>query len=202
MSTISVTNINDGDAVTAASVNNQINTIVNDYNGGITAANLASNAVTDAKITANNLLATKFSNLYKFNVYLTAAQNVGTAATMVLYNAKNFDTGSNVDIVTNKGRFTAPVAGFYQFNATIATTAAGAGTNIVIQLYKNGSAVYQGNNISATAGSNPGGVIATLLQVSANDYFEVFVLTGTAAKALDVTFNYNNTFSGFLVSSI
>jgi hypothetical protein len=55
MSTISVTNINDGDSITAASINNQINTIVNDYNGGITAPNLASNAVTTAKITAANV---------------------------------------------------------------------------------------------------------------------------------------------------
>lgn len=44
MSTISVTNINDGDAVTAASVNNQVNTIVNDYNGNITDANISASA--------------------------------------------------------------------------------------------------------------------------------------------------------------
>lgn len=55
MSTISVTNISDGDAVTAASINNQVNTVVNDYNGNITSANLASNAVTAAKITAANV---------------------------------------------------------------------------------------------------------------------------------------------------
>lgn len=61
MSTIAPTNINDGDAVTAASVNNQINTIVNDYNGNITAANLASNAVTTAKITDANVTNAKLS---------------------------------------------------------------------------------------------------------------------------------------------
>lgn len=49
MSTISVTNINDGDAVTAASVNNQVNTIVNDYNGNITDANIATGAAIGAQ---------------------------------------------------------------------------------------------------------------------------------------------------------
>lgn len=44
MSTISVTNIADGDAVTAASINNQVNTIVNDYNGNITDANVSTSA--------------------------------------------------------------------------------------------------------------------------------------------------------------
>lgn len=62
MATVSVTNINDGDAVTAASINNQINTVVNDYNGNITAANLASNAVTTAKVTAANITAAKLSH--------------------------------------------------------------------------------------------------------------------------------------------
>lgn len=49
MSTISVTNINDGDAVTAASVNNQVNTIVNDYNGNITDANISTSAAIGAQ---------------------------------------------------------------------------------------------------------------------------------------------------------
>lgn len=48
MSVISVTNINDGDSVTAASVNNQVNTVVNDYNGNITDANIASGAAISA----------------------------------------------------------------------------------------------------------------------------------------------------------
>lgn len=48
MSTISVTNINDGDAVTAASINNQVNTIVNDYNGNITDTNVSASAAIGA----------------------------------------------------------------------------------------------------------------------------------------------------------
>lgn len=61
MSTISPAQINDGDAVTAASVNSPINTIANDYNGNITASNLASNAVTTAKITNATVTADKLA---------------------------------------------------------------------------------------------------------------------------------------------
>lgn len=59
MSLISVTAIQDGvTGVTAASVNNPINTIVNDYNGGITDANVsASAAITFNKISGGSTTA-------------------------------------------------------------------------------------------------------------------------------------------------
>lgn len=44
MSLISITPVTDGATATAASVNNPLNTIVNDYNGGILDANIAANA--------------------------------------------------------------------------------------------------------------------------------------------------------------
>lgn len=44
MGTISPTNITDGSTIDAADVNNQINTIVNEFNGGIDNANIASDA--------------------------------------------------------------------------------------------------------------------------------------------------------------
>lgn len=55
MSTISVSNINDGDAVTAASVNNQVNTVVNDYNGNITDANISASAAIGAQKLAGGI---------------------------------------------------------------------------------------------------------------------------------------------------
>lgn len=55
MSTISVNNINDGDAVTASSVNSQINTIVNDYNGNIDSTNLAPGSVGTSEVLDDNI---------------------------------------------------------------------------------------------------------------------------------------------------
>lgn len=79
MSVISVTSINDGDAVTATSVNNQINTIVNDYNGNITAANLASNAVTTAKITNATITADKLATGAASATVLTSETTTSTS---------------------------------------------------------------------------------------------------------------------------
>lgn len=90
MSIISVTNVNDGDAVTAASVNNQVNTIVNDYNGNITAPNLATGAVTTAKIAAANVTAAKL-------LYGTVRQRQGGAtgdASWLTNGTSNTDTSA------------------------------------------------------------------------------------------------------------
>lgn len=81
MSTISVTNIADGDAVTAASINNQVNTIVNDYNGNITAANLASSSVTTAKITNSTVTADKLSTGATQTLIATSESTASTSYT-------------------------------------------------------------------------------------------------------------------------
>lgn len=198
MSTISVTNINDGDAVTAASVNNQINTIVNDYNGNITATNLASGAVTDAKITANNLLATKFSNPYKFSAYRNAAWTCTTTATIV-FDTKNFDTSTN--FATGTGLFTAPVAGFYFFSAHVNIGTSNGGNNIGgVFLIQNGSAVGESQWFTTNVNVNAGSSVSKLIQCSANDTIGVQATNSISVGGL--TGNLYTAFSGFLVSSI
>lgn len=141
------------------------------------------------------------SNPYKFSVYLTSAHNVGTSATKVNFDTKNFDTGSNVDVTTNKGRFTAPVDGFYQFNANVYVSTAGTGTSINILLYKNGSVITRGSKIIAAAANDPAATVSAFLRLSANDYIEVYVSTAVAVKALSASAASDNTFSGFLVST-
>lgn len=199
MSIISVTNINDGDAVTAASINNQVNTIVNDYNGNITAANLAANAITDGKITANNLLATKFSNPYKFSVYRSTALTLSSGGP-VTFDTKVFDTSSNVDIVTNKGRFTAPVAGFYQLNSAIMASV-GSGSHYFAAFYKNGTEYHRFYEYTAGATTNWTFAGGALISLSANDYIEVWF----SPPSLTTVFSGATSFSwftGFLASSI
>lgn len=189
--------------VNAASVNNPVNTIADEFNGKIDDANIkpAAGIATSKLAQDNGPLAIKPVIAYKFNVYLTAAQNVGTADTKVAFDTKNFDTSSNVDIVTNKGRFTAPVAGFYHFDANVTTTTAGIGTGLGIVLYKNGVAITNGNKTpSNAAGTDPAAHLGATIQLAQNDYVEVFVNTGAAAKALNVGGASLNTFSGYLVS--
>lgn len=137
----------------------------------------------------------------KFNVYLASAENVGTSPTAVGFDTANFDTGSNVDLVTNKGRFTCTIAGYYQFNTNILTTAAGSGTNIALYLYKNGTVIATLGFIVSAASNNPGDSGGTLLKLAVNDFIDVRVGTAAAAKALDIGSVGNNTFSGFLYAT-
>lgn len=135
---------------------------------------------------------------YKFRVYRNASYTTTGTNTLIRmpYDAKNFDTGSNVDITTNPGRFTAPIAGFYQFNARWGTGSASSNINN-IALFKNGSEVSRGNFLQYT--SNPmGNVVSDLLQLSINDYVEVFYSSnGNVVADVGSPYNY---FSGFLLS--
>ena len=141
----------------------------------------------------------KWTNPYKFSAYASGAQNVGTAATKVQFNTENYDSNSNYDSATNY-RYTAPVAGFYQFNVAILVNTLGSGTHVAAYLLKNGSTASTLFFISAAAGTASGFSTATQIQLAAGDYVEVSVGTAVAAKALDVSSPSNNVFSGFLVS--
>lgn len=165
--------------------------------GDIGTADIAAGAITTAKLATGIQPATVASNPYKFSVYRTASYTaVSATPTAMPYDTKTFDTGSNVDVVTNKGRFTAPIAGFYQFNARYSTP--GTSNIDIIYLYKNGSEALRGNEHFYTA--NPMGVIVSgLLQLAANDYIEVYYnINGTPAVDVGQSLNY---FQGFLVSA-
>jgi len=139
-------------------------------------------------------------NPYKFSVYRSAAWNTGTGgqSNLVQFDTKTFDTGTNVDVVTNKGRFTAPVAGFYQFEAGVKTST----TNMYLlaSLFKNGVSAKVGQGVFNAAGAvGTSNTVAGLLSLAANDYVEVYLFATTStqggATGADATY-----FDGFLVS--
>ncbi len=141
------------------------------------------------------------TNPYKFSVYRNSALNSGSGAyALVSYDTKIYDTGSNIDVVTNKGRFTAPVSGFYHFDASIATGASY--TAFAIALFKNGSVFNYGGRINNTNTAMTGAVVTygDTIQLSAGDYVEIFAF-GNAATALGVGSPAETKFSGFLESA-
>ena len=139
-------------------------------------------------------------NPYKFSVYRNSALTDGNGALAVMtFDTKTFDTGSNVDVTTNKGRFTAPVAGFYYFISTITFTATGV-QYAILAIYKNGSLLKGLSQYTIPTGSNnsiqSGG---TLVQLAANDYIEIYH-QGTGGS---ITVGAANSFfEGFLVSAL
>lgn len=134
-------------------------------------------------------------NPYKFRARRTTAQNTGTGAfAAVQFNTEDFDTNSNFDTATNVGRYTAPVAGFYQFNWHVGITT---NTSIfIVSLFKNGSEYSRGDDSRDNATLGAGG--SDLIQLAAGDYVDIRAY-GASAVAIDTTNTY---FSGFLVSTL
>lgn len=133
---------------------------------------------------------------YKFNVYRNAALTISTGVFQLIpLDAMEFDTSSNVDIVTNKGRFTAPVAGFYQISWHVGNSIAA--TDSTSALYK-GGAIYRWG-AEMTNGGGSGG--SALIQLAAADYLELFAAANTNG-VINVGINPIKTWmSGFLVST-
>lgn len=138
-----------------------------------------------------NLL-TVDSNPYKFGVYRAAAFNVGNGTlAKITMDTELYDTNNNFAT----GTYTTPVAGFYHFDWGVGCGASG---YVLSSLFKNGSEVRRGMEISqagATDIQNPG---SADLQLSANDTIEVYA-QGGASLAGQV--GQNRTFlNGHLVS--
>lgn len=159
---------------------------------------IGDNVILDRHIATGNLKTNKVSNPYKFSVYRNAAQNtISGGFGKVNFDTEYFDTGSNYDNVTNY-RFVAPVAGFYQFNASVSTNS---GVTLwALAFYKNGGEFSRGGK------HNPGGASigtshADLIQLAASDYIEVYQYSSTVV-ALEVGASAPHaTFSGFLDST-
>lgn len=171
-------------------------------NEAITSPFYSSNAT---PLGAGQLTPLSISNPVKFSTYLSANQTgiVDNTLTKVTFNSELFDTGSN--FASNK--FTAPVAGFYQINVHIQSSASGNnGVASTIFLYKNGASINNGGGLYPTngAGNSPTffGDITQLVQLAAGDYLEVYitqdVISGTITVGGGAGISY---FSGFLVSN-
>lgn len=146
-------------------------------------------------ISALSTSTTAISNPYKFSVYRNAAQNATNGGTaQINYDTELYDTNSNFDSTTNY-RYTAPVSGFYWFNARVGITVS---TRALLSFYKNGSEVYRGVDI-ATGASGINVTATALLQLTASDYIDVRVYTDATNVAM-TTGSVLNCFHGFLVS--
>jgi hypothetical protein len=138
---------------------------------------------------------------YKFSAYVSAGSQTG-ATFPVVFQTKIFDTGGNYNNST--GVFTAPISGFYQFNAALClpqSASAGYSTD----LYKN-SAPYNAPTFrgQAVVPSYTGATIVTtisvLAQLVAGDTMNVgsiYANGGTISYAL----TGENFFQGFLISA-
>lgn len=184
---------------TAADHNNPINTIANEFNGNIDNANIkAAAGIATSKIASDGgTLTAKLSNPYRFRARRVAALTLGGSSFQkVTFDTEDFDSNNNFDVTTNIGRYTAPIAGWYQFNARWSSIT----TSLqVIALYKNGTIYQRGNHGSTSTAVAIGTSYNDLVQAAANDYFEMFIFyDGTGA--MEAGTGSQAYFSGYLVS--
>lgn len=132
-----------------------------------------------------------------FDAYRSAAQNSGSVA---IYDTVTQDGGTNYD--TGTGRFTAPVAGWYQFNVEVNifnNTGAGLTGNVFIR--KNLTADYKGamGLVNAATGQYAKGNITWLGKLAAGDVIDVYC-PGLLGANVTIGADGNlNRFSGRLV---
>lgn len=192
----------------SSQVNDNFDTIYNDYNGGISSTNLADGAVTAAKIGTSAVTTAKIidgavtpaklaSNPYRFRAYRNAAANAGTSGTLakITFDTENFDYNNNFA----SGTYTAPLAGTYHFDWRAKWITGGA-EQYQSALYKNGSIVSQGTNTTAGGVAHVTTHGSDTIELAANDTVEVYCANSAAgAKALE-TGSTATYFAGYLVS--
>jgi hypothetical protein len=115
-----------------------------------------------------------------FSAYQSSSQTLTTGTwTKISLQAEEFDTANCFDSTTNY-RFTPNVAGYYQFNASVAV--ATSACNVALQLWKNGSAFKYPFYINAAAGNVSS--FSTLVYANGStDYFEFYAYL-SAGQAL------------------
>lgn len=110
----------------------------------------------------------------RFGARLNALQSVADST----FTKGNFDTldfvGGGLDYDTTNKRFTAKIAGLYQFNLAILMDGLTSGNRVIASLYKNGTEFRRLIDTS-TGGSSAGGGASVIVEAAANDYFELFV---------------------------
>lgn len=177
------------DTINESTLNNGV-TIdgLNIQNGALN----TNNSVVNSNL-ATGISSSKLSNTYKFSVYRNASWSTpNNTQGLVTFDTKTFDTSANYS--TSSGKFTAPVAGFYPFSANVDFVTAVSAPYAT--LYVNGSEVRRGFPTNASAF---GASVSSLLQLSANDFVQVFVFTPSSVTGTTGSiFTY---FSGFLLSA-
>lgn len=160
-----------------------INGITSDYTSG-TALNVDSNGIVTKP------------NQPMFRVRPSAALYHGQTTTKIPFDIETFDVGSNFDSTTNY-RFVAPVAGKYTFTfSTLISVGTGQYSFVRGWFYKNGASYNDGLGDEGTYGTYQRLHISDSIDLSANDYVEVFL---TAASASAYMFASYTWFTGFLI---
>lgn len=141
-----------------------------------------------------------YKNPYKFSVYRSTSFNSANGAfAKIQFDIELYDTGSNYDNTTNY-RFTAPIAGFYEFTAKSVAGGNTSGIIIYMAIYKNGAELHRGPTATSATTVVSASVNPPPIQLAATDYIEVFLFaSSTIGMAGDA--GISTWFGGKLIST-
>jgi len=142
-----------------------------------------------------------------FRAYKTGTQLFPNGTnTKVTFGVESFDVGSNYS--TSNSRFTAPVAGYYQFDVNVRFTITSPGRCDILLAKNGGFDVSFPSGGQNQTGSNDGGMgVHGVMYLAANDYVEVYANQNSGSdSSLSSSSNISNTggitnFSGFLITA-
>lgn len=138
----------------------------------------------------------EFKGTCKFSVYRTSSFTTGSNAFgLVTFDTSEFDTGFNYN--TGNGRFTAPVAGYYQVNFGVGFAASSG--YLVLGLFKNGTEFKRGFELNVAVTTDTELTGNNFVYLAAADYLTVAIQApGANTGATGAARTY---FNGFLHST-
>ena len=168
-------------------------------NGSGTITGLSAGGLPSATVTQATLATPVYSQgVPAFSAYQNSNQSALTSGTWtkIILQAKEFDTNSNFDNVTNY-RFTPTIAGYYQINGTV-SPATFTGTYFAIAIYKNGSIYKQGNNFSPNSLANATSTVSSIVYFNGStDYIELYAVASSTPTI--VSGIYSTYFNGSMI---
>lgn len=119
--------------------------------------------------------------------------------TVVVYDTVYFDSGSNYSNST--GKFTAPVTGFYQFNAQIYYSS-GVASNYRCLALKNGSSLITAGARTNTGTADTSSEWSDIIPLVAGDYIQIVTFCPSPTSVFGSSLIGLSKFSGFLVKPV
>jgi len=135
-----------------------------------------------------------------FSAFLSGDTAISLGVQIVVLNNQNLNVGSNFNPAN--GRFTAPVAGRYQFNAVIALqTTTSSILYLSAEIFKNGSrsATSGWNSKANTTNAYASNAASFVVDLAAADYVQLGTEVNTSATLIG-TYSIGCKLSGFLIS--
>ncbi len=212
MGNINFTPITDGSTADAADINTPLQTIYDEFNGGIDNSNIDASAaiatskladdadITTAKIADGAVTPAKWTNPYCFRAYASGSTTLTDGTHVkVLFASENYDYNNNFASST----YTAPVAGVYNFSSTVTQATVSATPAIIfLTLYVNGSAAARGVAFTPSTVGIPCVTYAGDVLLAANDTVEIYCYQDSAGNEATITGSELTFFSGHLVHKV